>query len=228
MHYYVDGYNLIFRRLKLGSDLKAKRDKIVEDLSLKASILKLSASLVFDSQYLNQESTRHHVKDLEVLYTSIGETADDFILNEIKSSLNPRKITVVTSDKWLAQRARHLHAHAESIEEFFDLLERRWQNQKKIAIKPKTPTAPPSKQAFDLPKLLPKNEGPVKTKAHIQTSEELFTHYLSEFEKLSVEEDAGQKKSKKAKRAPPIKKEPVIEDEMERWLRLFESNTKEI
>ena len=80
MHYFLDGYNLLFRLLHNGEDLQSQRDSIIFDLNKKFSLLKLNASIVFDSAFQIGGRTRSHYDALEILYTAKRETADEYIL----------------------------------------------------------------------------------------------------------------------------------------------------
>ena len=51
--------------------------------------------------------TRSHYDELEILFTAEGETADEYIIDEIKNHPHPQQETVVTSDKKLAWHVRH-------------------------------------------------------------------------------------------------------------------------
>src|SRR5262245_23155228 len=128
MHYYIDGYNLMYRMMRAGDDLKRQRESIISPLNKKFQVLNINASIVFDAQFHFGEGTRSHLLALEICFTDEGETADDYILDKLKASPNPRQETVITSDKRLSWRARRLLAHTQSVEEFLNALEKRYQN----------------------------------------------------------------------------------------------------
>jgi uncharacterized protein len=226
MHYFIDGYNLLFR-LKRSSkdDLKSERQKIIQDLNEKVQILKLDATIVFDSQYHYGEAQRTHYNFLEILFSAEGETADDMIINELKSSSNPRLEIVVTSDKLLAWRVRRLSAKTESIDEFLGWLDKRYKKRKREAKSEKTMPAEPSITILE--------PAPAKGKPSKAASpEECFDYYLHEFEqefeeKLknepppNVEQPPSRYKEKQKKI-----EEPPLSDE-ERWLKIFEDRSRE-
>jgi hypothetical protein len=99
MRYLIDGYNLMFRFIKAGSDIQSQRESLIKDLNVKIETIHLDAILIFDAQYQMGEGSRSHIKDLEILFTTYGQTADEFILQKIKNDPTPNQITVVTSDK---------------------------------------------------------------------------------------------------------------------------------
>src|ERR1700722_447984 len=104
MHYFIDGYNLLFRvvRALIDEDLQQQREKIIADLSHKISLLNIDATIIFDSYYQKGLRERSFSQSLEVLFTDEGETADECILDELKKCPHPRNEMVVTSDKKLA------------------------------------------------------------------------------------------------------------------------------
>lgn len=209
MHYYIDGYNLLFRLRKKGESFQKIRESIIQDIAQKVSMLSLDATIVFDAQYQEGEQSRSHVADLEVVYTSEGETADEYIFNALKDSVNIRQETVVTSDRPLAISVKRLLGRVESIEEFISWLNTRSKN--KLLTKPlKKPV---------IKKSLPKPE-----KKEIPVEEYYEQVFTERYEKLAKEEKVTKKKvkpkPKKAPKAPKPKPEP--EDEMDRWLRLFD------
>jgi len=128
MHYLVDGYNFLFRLNADPKNLTERRQQLINDLGTKAQLLNLQVTLVFDSQYQQGESTRSHYKELEILFTSYGETADDRIIEEVQAAAKPKQIVVVTSDKKLAWFARRCEAQTQSIEDFNTWLEKRYRN----------------------------------------------------------------------------------------------------
>lgn len=128
MHYYIDGYNLMFRVLRAGDELKIQREQVISDLAEKIQTVGLNATLVFDAQYQAGEGSRGAKGTLEIRFTDEGETADDFILRKLKASSSPELETIVTSDRRLAHRARRLLAHSLSVDEFMDWLGRRHRN----------------------------------------------------------------------------------------------------
>lgn len=128
MHYYVDGYNLLFHLKEAHQQLKSSRQELIDDLCKKLSIIKIDVSIVFDSSYQVGINSRGHKDALEIQYTNEGETADEFILNELK--VHSRKAeTVVTSDKKLAWLARGQGARTISVAEFIQWLNKAYKNK---------------------------------------------------------------------------------------------------
>ncbi len=130
MHYFIDGYNLMFRLIRESKeDLQKSREKIIISLNEKASLLNLNISLIFDAAYQVHERACVHYDALEIIFSSTGETADDLILYEIEHSVAPHQEIVVTSDKQLARKVKSLSAKAETVETFISSLNRLYYNK---------------------------------------------------------------------------------------------------
>lgn len=229
MHYFIDGYNLLFRLVRADGDLQTQRDKIIQELSTKIQLIGLDATLVFDAQYQLGESTKTHLQDLTILFTGSGETADDCIIDELRRVLNPREETVVTSDKKLAWRARRKMAHSETVEAFMEWLNRRYKNKihllkekKKPLLLIRTASAAPSIQ---------KEAGSPSNKI---LPEDCLEYYASVFEKIDQEHQLAEVSLKKikltqSKKKKSLKNRKVQEKDsrtdQERWLNIFEERS---
>lgn len=216
MHYYIDGYNLLFKIVSAGEDLQKQRTRLIQDLRSKIEILKLDAVLVFDSHYQPSASTRLHYNDFEVVFTDEGETADDYILSKLKSSPNPAQETVVTSDKRLAWRARRKLAKTESVEEFISWLNKRVKNK----LQPKEKPCEKLSKITSTPIPQSQKEFP-KSRA---SAEECFDYYLETFEQADAKQIPIKKNGKPLKKIDqPIEKQKEVISEFERWLKIFEN-----
>lgn len=228
MHYYIDGYNILFRVLRAGSDLKKQRELFITDLNEKIKILNLDVTIVFDAHYTLAEGTRSIFESLEICFTSSGESADEYILKKIKSCARPRQETVVTSDNRLAWAARHHLAKTESVSTFLTWLNNRYEN--KLS---KSGNEENRIQQVSLPKLQIISEvhaeevevSPQPGKSAIDS----FDYYLYQFEKEFRESIAKEppkkatpkkQKSHKKDAIPEVKR--TQEPDMQRWQRLFE------
>lgn len=222
MHYFIDGYNLMFRILRAGDDLQMQRASIILDLNRKIQVVGLDVTIVFDAQYQSGESTRSHLKHLEIYFTNQGETADELILQKLQHEKNPRQQTIVTSDKKLAWLARRRGALTETVEDFLKSLNNRCKNKLK--------NSPSTSARAILPP--PKKVIPVSTKK--PSPEECFEYYLEEFE-ANFQEMAKMQPVKELKSPPKKKKKAktkeLKQDEglsnMERWVKAFERNLED-
>lgn len=226
MHYYIDGYNLLFRILRAGDDIRRQREEITLDLERKISLLELEATLVFDSHYQEDESTRSHFKSLEIIFTAKGETADEFILHKLKESTNPTHYIVVTSDKKLARLCQLRLAKTESVEEFLAWVGKRCKNK----MRQKRLEANPPSTLIKAPPNLKKVE-PVYTPTSTDPAESCFNYYLDSFQKELQQQEQQKpslpKKAPQEPKKPKVKKQPLTKEEehlsdLERWQKAFE------
>lgn len=190
----------MFRVLRVGDDLSLQREKIIADLNKKAEALNLNLTLVFDAQYQLGESSKSHYKRLEIIFSAKDQTADEYIIHELKSKKNPLQYTVVTSDKKLAWLARRQAAKTETVEEFLSWLVKRYENKGRL-------------QKLPEKKILKKAPLPKKPSQAI-SPEDSFSYYLQTFQKNL--EETEQTHGKKEKQ-DPLK----IESDFSRWERLF-------
>lgn len=221
MHYFVDGYNLLFRVLRQDGNLQIQRQLIIHDLNIKMQLLHLDITIVFDATYQFGESRRSHFDCLEIIYTAKGETADDYILNALTSSSQPTQETVVTSDKKLAASARQRLAKTETVETFIALINQRFHNKKQLT---KKPSKSPS-----IKHPLPSIHTAAKTEPSVQTSiEECFQYYLEIFEKQFDESSKSTKgPSKVRSRKANLTQNTESASNMQRWLKIFEDTFRE-
>ena len=127
MHYYVDGYNLLFRVFASEISLQKQRGALLSFLSRKAIQQHLSITVVFDAPKQPEGTLRGHHGPLEVVYTSSGESADDYIISIFNVPHRKDRIVVVTSDRELMRRAQQAGARVMTVEAF---LKRKTQNAK--------------------------------------------------------------------------------------------------
>ncbi len=129
MHYFIDGYNLLFRFPYDEDNLQNQRNAIIQDLNQKISMVKINVSIVFDAGFYTGDRTKMHYNYVEILFTAKGETADEYILDEIKNHSHPQQQIVITSDKTLAKLVRSYSARTESVEEFMLWLNQAYKNK---------------------------------------------------------------------------------------------------
>ena len=207
MHYFIDGYNLMFRMSVTNESLQSEREKFIENLYEKIRIVGLDVTIVFDAQYQEGLGSRTHLDFLEICFTDEGETADDYIINELTSTPNPREEIIVTSDNNLAWRSRRMHAKSEPVQEFMRWLDHRFRKKKKSLPQESNPI-PATKISIPEEILDPITKGKV---------EQSNDYYLKTFEKKAEELTPETKPPRKA-----IESKIPGENDMDRWLRLFE------
>ncbi len=123
MPYLVDGNNLA-HALGLSIGGLADRETCTRTVASFCRARGAQATLVFDGKAPEgaRDSTRSH--RIRVLYSG-RRSADEVILRLVSDSKAPADFTVVTSDKSLGDKSRHLGAAVERAHEFSRRLERR-------------------------------------------------------------------------------------------------------
>jgi predicted RNA-binding protein with PIN domain len=139
MHYLVDAYNLLFRTRKKKGPLEQYRQSFIEDLNEIISKLHLQVTLVFDGaeKHLRLPS-RSHFETLEIIYTNKGQTADEYIFDEVSVAKSPAQLTIVSNDRELTGRCRQHGAKTLTIDEFLHFLSKKKGKKKRLTTTPKS------------------------------------------------------------------------------------------
>jgi predicted RNA-binding protein with PIN domain len=115
MHFFIDGYNLLFFHLTPDENLKKTREELIQLLDKKLKALNIKATLIFDGfNQIESAGERQYFDALTVVFSPRSETADEYILEHVSSAKKPNEITVITGDKKLAQAIRNLGAHCKT------------------------------------------------------------------------------------------------------------------
>jgi len=116
MPYLVDGNNLA-HALGLSRGSRADRETCARVLAAFCRSRGARATVVFDGPAPATPLGAGEPRRLRVVFSE-GRTADEVILGQVKASRAPRDLIVVTSDKSLGDRARHMGADRERVHEF--------------------------------------------------------------------------------------------------------------
>lgn len=131
----IDGHNLIGRTPGLSL---AREEASREDVLRRVAAVKGSGGqrvvVVFDGNRPGS-AKEQGFGGIRVVYSPAGSSADDEILRRTGGG-NTRTVTVVTSDRRLAQRARGLGARSETCEDFWARLHKRRQSSGAAAAQP--------------------------------------------------------------------------------------------
>ncbi len=121
----VDGHNVIGTGRLPGISLDEEDDeaRLVALLRKRRSRIKGKIVVVFDRGLPGGESRALSSKSVTVRFAPVGMSADDVIISMVRKG-NPAGITVVTSDRDLASRARRLGARVMPSLEFVSELKR--------------------------------------------------------------------------------------------------------
>ena len=116
LHYLIDGYNAIYALAKIPAGTwEKKRDHLIELLLREKPQGKNQATVVFDGREGSGDRSRRG--DIDIVFTS-GETADDWIIQQVRQVQNPRVCVVVTNDQGLLRLIRGTGAKGCSVADF--------------------------------------------------------------------------------------------------------------
>lgn len=136
MRYFVDGYNLLFYLTKKRNPLRQYRHEFIAYFANSISSF-LDVVLVFDGNDPHEKhSTKHHIGQVEVIYTPLHMTADFYIFEEIQLYKNPAHATVVSNDQELVIRCRALGAKTLSLIDFLSYVTKKNEKKKKSPANP--------------------------------------------------------------------------------------------
>ena len=180
MHYYVDGYNLLFRLSwkALDTTLHEARSVLIKEINRHAALLNMHITLVFDAPF-SEELSRGHYHNLEIIFTSRGVSADEYLVELLESVQNPRTCTLVTSDRQLARKVKKMGVSLVGVEAWLDSLRKRSNRKRQYVQKPVTKSTTVSKKVQE-----PIKEGTLPHPGDLQSWERIFEE---RFRKLTDE-----------------------------------------
>ena len=126
MYYYIDGYNLLFHFLEPKQNLKTLRNQVIAYLQKRFASLHWEGTVVFDGAHnKEEEGGLTYPSPLIIAYTPKGQTADEYIVEQLNRSKKRRNETVVTNDRTLILHARSMGAHVLSNQLFIEKLKKK-------------------------------------------------------------------------------------------------------
>jgi|GEM_PF-888466 len=131
MHYYIDGYNVLFRAFGIGGVLEEQRKALIESLCSKIQSLNLDATIVFDAYQYTGERNYYRHSNVSIVFTPVGQDADEYILEALDTAPKPEHEIIITSDSRLAWRARCKGARTESVDDFLAWISKRFHKKRK-------------------------------------------------------------------------------------------------
>lgn len=134
LHYWVDGYNLLFRIEKSYLSLKANKQKFLLTLANIAQTFNYSITVVFDGKQKNQiDAHQENLGCLALVYTASEQTADDYILERLQEKKHLSTQIVVSSDLKLLKKVHSLGARTQTIEAFLNQIAKKKQKTKSLS-----------------------------------------------------------------------------------------------
>ncbi len=137
--YIIDAFNLFYRWERTASTFRDTQDI---GKTVKTSISKFSefissnkkhCTLIVDGGIKAGKSLQSGIK---IEYSGGGRTADDVILEIVKKSTSPNRLTIVTTDHALGGNVKSLGAKVSSVEHFLTDVRAKNQNKKSDASEP--------------------------------------------------------------------------------------------
>ncbi|MFI5303860.1 MAG: NYN domain-containing protein [Nitrospiria bacterium] len=117
LYLIIDGYNFIGSNEGLSVKLQAQRDHLIDRLSSYQKIRKIPVCVVFDAWKEGGLSQNFEmIKGIEVIYSRLGEKADQVIIRMIKRL--KEQCIVVSSDREIRDCAEKSGATSLTINEF--------------------------------------------------------------------------------------------------------------
>jgi predicted RNA-binding protein with PIN domain len=131
MLFLVDGYNLMYALgILLGKTtprgLEAARLRFLEILSNGHGDESSLVTVVFDAKQAPLSlAAEQSYRGLHVLFAVTQDQADDLIMELIRQTSEPRKLTVVSDDRRIRTASQRRHCVTWSCDDYLDYLERR-------------------------------------------------------------------------------------------------------
>ena len=121
----IDGYNLIGAYgLMRNKNLEGERKGLIKKLCEYKKLKKIDITVVFDGLRSNNDiESRERMDSILIIYSRIGESADDLIKKIVKSQGSAEGFVIVTSDREISSFCSGYNATVVSSGEFKDRLE---------------------------------------------------------------------------------------------------------
>jgi len=104
--YLLDGNNVMGQSIGWHRDKKGSRHRLLEELAGFIRAKKARLTVVFDGTPDNRFSDGSSYRGVKVFFSRPGSDADERIIEMVEAERNRKNLTVVTSDRKLADRVR--------------------------------------------------------------------------------------------------------------------------
>ncbi len=122
MPYLVDGNNLA-HALGFSNGAQADRESCARTVGVFCRVQGAQATVIFDGPAPAGSRGAGQTDRMRIVFSE-AKSADDLILQLLAGSTTARDFTVITSDKSLGDKARHMGARVEKAHEFARRLDR--------------------------------------------------------------------------------------------------------
>ena len=127
MHYYVDGYNVIYKSSTLRplavQDYESAREALIDKVAQLCATTQQDVTVVFDGQARHLPELAPHqrgVKSLHIVYSPKHLTADAVIERAVYQAKNRLEVCVVSNDRGLRDLCRNLGALTMEADSFLE------------------------------------------------------------------------------------------------------------
>jgi uncharacterized protein len=139
--YFFDGHNLLGQTPGLSLRSPEDRRRLVSILASFCRDRRCRMTVFFDGEPpAGWPAAPSQIGGVRVLHSGRGNSADDLILETIRKSRAPADVTLVTSDRALYERGRHLGAKAILGHAFREMMARSPRGASPPADKPEKPS----------------------------------------------------------------------------------------
>ncbi len=121
IHVIVDGYNLLYSHFTKDNyaSMEVRREELIGRLQEYAVIKRFKLTVVFDGwKNGSQSEYKEDRKNIRIIYSRLGETADDYISKMAK--VEKDKAVVITCDNGLADRVKNVGSSVVKCQRFMD------------------------------------------------------------------------------------------------------------
>jgi predicted RNA-binding protein with PIN domain len=140
MPYIVDGHNLLGQTPGLSLTSPEDRRALLARLTAFCRGKRTRMTVFFDGDPPEGWRSDMHLGGVRVLHSGGGRSADDAILEMIRKSRAPADVTLVTSDRALYERGRHLGAKGMLGHRFREMMSREPHSRSFGGDKPERPS----------------------------------------------------------------------------------------
>ncbi len=121
----IDGHNLLWMLRRSSNELDSLTDlKLCHIITRYLRLVSEKGHIVFDGTGPKDQRAFDNITNLEVSFSGLGREADEVIEEKILASTDPKRLTVVSSDRRLRAAARAAKASAIKSEAFWSDLNR--------------------------------------------------------------------------------------------------------
>lgn len=139
MHYYIDGYNLLFGIVDhFQGSVESSRIELVNYLDEMLEKAEMQATVIFDnhSDLATAKPGAEYTPFLNIIFSPKGLCADAYLIELVQGMTHTNLVTVVTSDVSLANTIAEMGVKTNTTKDFLCKLFRRLKTRKSPTVKP--------------------------------------------------------------------------------------------